>query len=799
MTQHFSVRYWLPHTLVTLFFIIISLAYFYPILSGESLVQSDIVQYKGMQRQILEHRATYDEEPYWMDNAFVGMPTYQVTPRYPYDLLRYVDNFLRFLPRPADMLFLYLFFFYVFAQSRKFSLPVSVFGALAYGFSSYYIVILIVGHNTKAMALAYAPLVFLGLFQVLFDKKRSGFLWLTLGLALQLHANHLQMTYYTLVMVGLISLFWLVSNSLKYKINDSLLPIGKLLIAGLLALMLNAQSILATLEYTEFSMRGLSELTIQADGAPKESSSGLSFDYITEYSYGIFETWTFFAPNIMGGSSTNSFPMNSEFVQFLRTLDAETANTIFRYARPYWGNQPFVAAPVYLGIVALFFALIGLVVTKLKIRVVLLSIIAVSLLFSWGKNIPEITHFFIEYLPLYDKFRAVSSAQIMIMLVVPYAAMIGLNYFVKSNVLSRQQMVPASYVLAFFVFLSLFLVGGIKGFFSFVSANEPFAQYPEIMNPLVDARASLIWQDIYQLIMILVLLILLYYTYWKKYIRSHIFAIGVSIVMLGDLWIQNRNYFDEEQFVTAYTFKRPFVKTEVDKQIAQDTSRYRVFEPSLGMANARTAYFHSSIGGYHGAKPAAIQEVYDFYLQQEDSIVLDLLNVKYVIDPAIAAGFYKRPSALGPAWLVSNSRAVSDANQEILSLSSIDPREEAVSTQLSDAVYRTSDEDFIQLKNHRANKLEYTASVASDRLAIFSEMYYANGWKAYIDGVAHPHYRVNYLLRGLLIPAGNHEIIFRFEPSVVRQGTILMVVGWLFLIGLIVLFFKRSQKIIAGV
>jgi hypothetical protein len=799
MTQHFSVRYWLPHTLVTLFFIIISLAYFYPILSGESLVQSDIVQYKGMQRQILEHRATYDEEPYWMDNAFVGMPTYQVTPRYPYDLLRYVDNFLRFLPRPADMLFLYLFFFYVFAQSRKFSLPVSVFGALAYGFSSYYIVILIVGHNTKAMALAYAPLVFLGLFQVLFDKKRSGFLWLTLGLALQLHANHLQMTYYTLVMVGLISLFWLVSNSLKYKINDSLLPIGKLLIAGLLALMLNAQSILATLEYTEFSMRGPSELTIQADGTPKDASSGLSFDYITEYSYGIFETWTFFAPNIMGGSSTNSFPMNSEFVQFLRTLDAETANTIFRYARPYWGNQPFVAAPVYLGIVALFFALIGLVVTKLKIRVVLLSIIAVSLLFSWGKNIPEITHFFIEYFPLYDKFRAVSSAQIMIMLVVPYAAMIGLNYFVKSNVLSRQQMVPASYVLAFFVFFSLFLVGGIKGFFSFVSANEPFAQYPEIMNPLVDARASLIWQDIYQLIMILVLLVLLYYAYWKKYIRSHIFAVGVSIVMLGDLWIQNRNYFDEEQFVTAYTFKRPFVKTEVDKQIAQDTSRYRVFEPSLGMANARTAYFHSSIGGYHGAKPAAIQEVYDFYLQQEDSIVLDLLNVKYVIDPAIAAGFYKRPSALGPAWLVSKSRAVSDANQEILSLSSINPREEAVSTQLSDAVYRTSDEDFIQLKNHRANKLEYTASVASDRLAIFSEMHYAKGWKAYIDGVAHPHYRVNYLLRGLLIPAGNHEIIFRFEPSVVRQGTILMVVGWLFLIGLIVLFFKRSQKIIAGV
>ena len=221
-----------------------------------------LLQFKGMQRQVLEHRATFNEEPYWIDNAFVGMPTYQITPRYPNDVLRYIDNALRFLPRPADTLFLYLFFFYLFAQSRRFSIPISIFGSLAYGFSTYYIIILMVGHNTKAMALAYAPLLFLGLLQVLIDKKKLGFVWFALGLALQLHANHLQMTYYTLIMAAIMVLFWSVWVYRKEGIQLILNPLGKLIAAGLIALLLNAQGVLATLEYTKFSTRSASELTI---------------------------------------------------------------------------------------------------------------------------------------------------------------------------------------------------------------------------------------------------------------------------------------------------------------------------------------------------------------------------------------------------------------------------------------------------------------------------------------------------------------------------------------------------------
>lgn len=777
--QLLKLRFLLPHVLVMFLFAAISLLYFYPVLSGKALVQSDIVQFKGMQRQVLEHRAEFEEEPYWIDNAFVGMPTYQITPRYPFDVLRYIDSALRFLPRPADMLFLYLFFFYLFAQSRRFSIPTSIFGSLAYGFSSYYIIILMVGHNTKAMALAYAPLLFLGLFQVLIDKKKRGFVWFLLGLALQLHANHLQMTYYTLIMAGIFVLFWTVWTWRKEGIPTTLRTLGSLIAAGLIALLLNAQGILATLEYTKFSTRSASELTINPDGSPKEATAGLSFDYITEYSYGVFETLTFFAPNVVGGSSSASFPMDSDFVKFLRNLDAETANTIFRYARPYWGDQPIVAAPVYLGIVVLFFALLGLLTTTIKTRIVLLAIIGVSLLFSWGKHVPELTQFFIDYLPLYDKFRAVSSAQIMIMLCVPFAAMLGVQFLLKDNGITRQKLLRCFYVLSFFIALILFFVAGTKGFFSFTSSYEPFAQYPEIMKPLTEARAALLLGDIIQIIVFVIILVVVVLLYWRKKITSTIFVSLLIILALTDLWMQNRTYFDEAQFVSSYQHKKAFVPTIQDKEILKDSSRYRVFEPRLGVSNARTAYFHRTIGGYHGAKPAALQEVYDFYLQQEDSVVLDMLNVKYVLDDAFEDGYAIRKSALGAAWLVDEIISVHSANEEMMQLGKINPKSEALSQDLGATLFKSDPSDFIKLIEHRNNVLRYNVKLSHERLAVFSEMHYPKGWKAYLNDKPIHHYKVNYLLRGAVIPPGSYELIFKFEPDVIRRGSLFMASGWL--------------------
>lgn len=795
MMQTPNLRFLLPHILVTLLFVVVSVAYFYPVLSGKALVQSDIVQYKGMQRQIVEHRENYDEEPYWIDNAFVGMPTYQITSRYPYDVLRYIDRALRFLPRPADMMFLYLFFFYLFAQSRRFSIPISVLGSLAYGFSSYYVIILMVGHNTKAMALAYAPLIFLGLFQLLIDKKKWGLLWLTLGLALQLHANHLQMTYYTLIMAGICVIFWSVRSLMKERFSIVLKTFGKLLLAGLIALLLNAQGVLATLEYTAFSTRSASELTITPDGSPKESSAGLSFDYITEYSYGFLETLTFFAPNIVGGSSSASFPMDSDFVTFLRTLDAETANTIFRYARPYWGDQPIVAAPVYLGIIVLFLAFVGILTTNRGNRIVFLSIIVVSLLFSWGKNLPELAQFLIDYLPLYDKFRAVSSAQIMIMLCVPYAAMLGMHYATKDNSISRLKLRTLFYVLSFFITLILFLVAGTKGLFSFTSSYEPFAQYDEVMTPLKQARATLLHNDIVRMMFLLAILFLLTLLYWKQKLTATIFIALVSVLALADLWNVNREYFNEDQFVSKFKHKQAFVATPQDKVILSDTTRYRVFEPRLGTSNARTAYFHRTIGGYHGAKPAAIQELYDFYLQQEDNAVLDMLNVKYVLDSALEDGFAERSSALGSAWLVNRVAAVTSANEEMLQLAAINPKTVAISQELSNAIYTISPHDTISLVSQQNNKLKYHVKVAHERLAVFSEMYYEKGWQAYLNSKPIDHYKVNYLLRGVVLPAGEHELVFAFEPSVIKKGTLLMASGWLLFLLSMGMFIRKTKTI----
>ena len=702
MNKNF-IKIWLPHIAVVSIFALISMVYFYPLFSGKEIIQSDILQYKGMQREIIEHRDNFDEEPYWINNAFVGMPTYQITSKYKYDFLAVIDDVLLFLPRPANLLFLYMFFFYLFSISRKYSIPISFFGSLAYAFSSYYIIILMVGHNTKALTLAYAPLVFLGLFQVLFDKNKIGYLWLLLGLALQVHANHLQMTYYTLIMIIVIVLTWFINSYKKNEIKNSFNVIFKICFIGFLALILNAQLVLSTIEYTKQSTRGNNDVTINVDGSQKiDDSKGLSFDYITEYSYGFLETLTFFSPNIVGGSSTKMFSRDSEFVKFLRSIeDPETRNTIFRFARPYWGNQPIVAAPVYLGIVVLFFSLLGLISIKGNERTIVYTLIVISLLFSWGKNIPQITQFFIDSFPLYNKFRAVSSAQIIIMIIVPFTSMIGLNYMVK-NIYSRKIFKNLIIVGIFFVVFTSTLIAGTQGMFSFTSNNEPFLEYPQIMTPLISSRAELINKDILNLIIYVSIIFILIYFFWKKKFSKNVFIILISIAAVCDLWIQNREYFDESEF-DYNIYEKPFTLTDDDIKIFEDKSDFRVFEPSLGLSNSRTAYFHNTIGGYHGAKPYRLQNIYDFYLKKQDSAVMDMLNIKYVIDNFSVPSLSIRKSILGSAWFVDELINTDNANEEILKLSKVNLNKIALSSELENKLYEKNTNNKINLLEKRNN------------------------------------------------------------------------------------------------
>lgn len=419
------------HIAIISFFAITSLIYFSPLLSGKAIFQSDITQFSGMAKQIVDHRQSFDEEPYWIDNAFVGMPSYQVAAKYPFDLLDKVDKIIRFLPRPADYLFVYLLSFYILLISIKVEKKFAVIGAFAFAFSTYLIIILGVGHNTKALAIGYAPLAIAGVYNLFEKKYLVGFILATLGFGLQINANHYQMTYYFVMLSGLLVLIHLF-NEIKNKNIDYKKYTG-FIGAIILAITLNSTSILATKEYTDFSTRGNSELTINPDGSEKENTGGLTREYITEYSYGIAESFNLIIPRFTGGGSGDLIDKDSNFFKNLRNYDSESAKIIYENARLYWGDQPIVEAPAYIGVTVFFLFVIGLFFLSRINLIWVLSAFALTLFLSWGKNFSFLTDIFIDYFPFYNKFRAVSSIQVIIEFLVPFVAIIGLHNFYKKR------------------------------------------------------------------------------------------------------------------------------------------------------------------------------------------------------------------------------------------------------------------------------------------------------------------------------------------------------------------------------
>ena len=420
-------------------FAIISLLYFNPLLSGKQIKQSDIDQFSGMSKQIVDHREKYNEEPFWLDNAFLGMPSYQVLVKYPFDFLDKLDKLIRFLPRPADYLFVYLVSFFLLLLSMKVKSEYAFFGAIAFAFSTYLIIILGVGHNTKALAIGYAPLALAGLFKILDKKYLSGFIIGSIGLGLQINANHYQMTYYFLMLVGLITLINVFDDSIKSDLKNGTKKLGFVFLTTLFAILLNASSILATQEYTDFSTRGKSEISINPDGSKKEKLNGLSNDYITEYSYGKLESFNLIIPRFMGGGSSDLIDKDSDFVKELRNYDNESANLIYQNSRLYWGNQPIVAAPAYIGISVFYIFLIALFfIDKRHLKWIIPAIIF-SLTLSWGKNLSFLTDFMIDYFPFYDKFRAVSSIQVIIEFIIPLVAALGLYKFYETENISGKK------------------------------------------------------------------------------------------------------------------------------------------------------------------------------------------------------------------------------------------------------------------------------------------------------------------------------------------------------------------------
>ncbi|MGB0477099.1 MAG: hypothetical protein ACPGHV_02580 [Flavobacteriaceae bacterium] len=769
----------IPHFLSVIFLALLSLAFFYPLLSGKVIVQSDIQQFQGMQRQVLEHRADYDEEPYWADNAFGGMPTYQITSTYPYDFVGTLDKLIRFLPRPADYLFVYMLSFYLLLLCFTPKFQIAIAGAIAFGFSTYLLIILGVGHNTKALAIGYMPLVVLGLVHVFSNKRMLGFSILTLAMALQIHANHYQMTYYLLMLVGLIALGFTIELLQKRKYQSMIKSLSAMIFASLLALSFNATQLLATSEYAKESTRGSSPLKENALGETTSSSDGLSFDYITEYSYGFVETLNLIIPRLTGGGSGDRPDPSGELAQFLQTVDAETAQYVFSYARTYWGDQPIVEAPAYIGITVFFLSLIGLFLMHKRWRFILLSSIVVSLLISWGKHLPQFTQFLIDYVPYYNKFRAVSSAQVILELCFPLAAVMGMIGLMDTSNSSRLQALNRSLLLVMGL-LGLVWIAAVS-VFDYQSNIEFFSAYPEILNPLMEDRKTMLLNDLLRSVGFIVVIYAVCRLAFLDNKKQYVIPI-VALVMLIDLWSFGRNYVNSDDFANKSVMQRPFQATAADRAIQKDTTRYRVFEPRLGMAHARTAYFHNTIGGYHGAKPHRMQALYDYHLSETISPnVVNMLNIKYTLqtteDGSLTAGV--NPSAFGNAWLVEEVISCSSANDEIQRLAIVDLERKALTTEnISQNQFALDSLSQISLVSHKANELRYRATVSSTAFAVFSEMYYPHGWKSFINGEEVSHHRVNYALRGLLIPAGTNEILFRFEPNVIARGSRIRLAGY---------------------
>ncbi|MDT0644020.1 YfhO family protein [Zunongwangia sp. F363] len=792
-----NLKRFLPHLLVLAGFVIIALAYFNPVLQGKEIFQSDIVQYIGMSKEQSDFRAQTGEEPYWTDSAFGGMPTYQLGAHYPHNYIKKLDDVLRFLPRPADYLFLYFIGFYILLLCLKLDYKLAFLGALAFGFSTYFIIILGVGHNAKAHAIAYMPAVLGGIILIFRSRFIPGFILLSLAMALEIGANHFQMTYYLLLLVVCLGIAYLIDAFRKKMLPHYFKAIGIMVVAVILAIGANATNLLATQEYTSFSTRGDTGLTINPDGSPK-TSSGLDFEYITSYSYGIPETLNLFIPRFMGGSSQEDIGKDSEVYKALLNLGASPSQAadFAENAPAYWGNQPYVGAPAYIGASVLFLFIFALFLIRGRLKWWIAGASILALLLSWGKNFSFLTEFFIDYVPLYDKFRAVTSIQVIIELCVPLLAVFGLYKLfnkvekdeVKTEALKWTTIITGGLCVLFLLMKSVLFD------FSGDSDSALIQQLGiEFVRALKEDRKSLLVSDTLRSLVFVILSAGIIVLYLKKKISDKIVVAGFAILFLVDLVGVDRRYVNNEDFVQARQMEQPFQKTEADRQILQDTSRYRVFDLSGStFSSSRASYFHNSIGGYHGAKPGRMQDIFDFYVSQNNMEVLNMLNIKYFIVPTEQGGVQaqQNPDAFGNAWYVENVQWVDSANEEILALKEVDLQNTAVinnkfKDMLGENVGFNADAK-INLVSEQPNELVYRTSSETDQLAVFSESYYQPGWQAYIDGEPVPHVQADYVLRAMNIPAGDHTVTFRFEPEVIQTGSSIALASSV-IIGLVVL------------
>jgi len=794
-----SLKAFFIHFFVAVFFVIASLAYFSPVLQGKVISQHDIKQFVGMAKEQNDFRKKNDgEEPYWTNSAFGGMPTYQLGAYYPHDYVKKLDNLIRFLPRPADYLFLYFIGFYILMCCMKVDYRLAILGALAFGFSTYLIIIFGAGHNAKAHAMGYLPMVLGGIILVFRKKYLWGFVLTAIAMALEIRANHYQMTYYFMLLVLILGLVYLADAIRKKYLKHFFIAVGILLIAVTIGITANATGLMATKEYADWSTRGPSQLTINPDGTPKENSTGLDKEYITHWSYGITESLNLFVPRLFGGASQENLGKDSNAYDYLVEKGVPRTRALeFSSGIPlYWGGQPSTAGPAYIGAIIFFLFILGLILVRKKAKWWLLGGVLMALFLSWGKNFSLLTDFMIDYFPLYDKFRAVSSIQVILELCAPVLAILALVAIFNTSIEKKEKLkalkIAAGITLGLGVVLFL-----SKGMFDFAAPGDGRlggAGGMENLPDMVKADRKMVYNnDLFRSILLVLLSAGVIWFYLKDKLKQNLVIIVLGALIVFDLVGVDLRYVNKDNFVSKRSMNQPFKETALDREIKNDTEIYRVFDQSEGLSGARTAYFHQSISGYHAAKPAGIQDLFTYQLAKGNMSILNMLNVKYVVQQDQEGRRYpaQNPEANGNAWFIQELKKVNSADEEIEALDGLKTNSVAVInvTEFSNInrfAFRTDSASTVTLTNYEPNHLSYQSKNTNAGVAVFSEMYYAHGWNAYIDGKATDYFKVNYVLRALKIPEGEHLIEFKFEPKVVETGSKITLASSI-LLGLIVL------------
>ena len=809
-------------------FVILALVYANPVLSGKQLFQHDIVQYKGGAKELLDYRAQNGEETYWSDSMFGGMPTYQMGAQFKGDIIKKIDEILNFLPKPANYIFLLFSGFFLLGMVVVKNWKYALLGATFFGLSTYFYIALAAGHNGKIQTVAYFAPLLAGILLVYIRKKYVvGFIVTALFMGLQVAANHPQMTYYLFIALGFLFLSEL-ARAFQGKTDWKHFGIstGILALAFVLGVGMNSQRIMANSEYITETVRGKQILDNDTHSSEK---SGMDNESILMWSYGKMETLNLFIPRLMGGSSNEEGSEKMmENVQEMVKSNVSSQEEMDQISKgfgslTYWGEQPGTSGPAYQGAIVCFLAILGFFFGWKKYRYWILGASILTIFLAWGSNFMALSDFFIDFVPFYNKFRAPSSILVVVELLFPLIAILGLYRFFNSNETtetSAENILTEAYKKKILINVSAAVLGITflliifgKSILGFYTASEKTYLPPYLLDFLVDERFKMFRIDAIKAIFYVGIAAAVLFLSLKKKIGQNIAIIILGLVSLFDLWSVNKRYLNNDNFIDKTFTENPF-QTENSELLMQkvgdnknlqsllananinktletiaekDKTHYRIYNQVLGtFSETNTSYFKASIGGYHAVKLRRYDDLINEYFGKMDSVkvprILNMLNTKYMIfGDAEKPEAVTNPQSNGNAWFVSDLKFVKNPNEEIKQIGEVDTKKIAIISQ-DDQKYFEGKEiaadstAFLNLTKYQPNELEFKSQSKTPQLAVLSEIYYPKGWKMFIDNKEVPYIKANYLLRAVHVPAGNHTLKMIFAPEVIAKGKLISMI-----------------------